>query len=88
MDEVEPEQVLNGKSVDFLWPVPLELLQGLDLSKTSSANAPLDGPVVSQINYGFAFVWSQVKRTSGLLKRDALHRMRVNHGGSDVAVAE
>jgi hypothetical protein len=49
LDECQAEKVLDLKSIDFIGPVPVELLQRLDDGKAGKLDAPGDGAVLSQM---------------------------------------
>ncbi len=41
--ELQTEEVLNLEAIDFLGPIPMELLQGFENRKARSLDAQLDG---------------------------------------------
>ena len=47
-DKVQPEEVLHGQAVDFLGPVPAELLQGFDHGEAGLLDAALDQALAAQ----------------------------------------
>ena len=46
-DKFQTKEVLHGHPVDFLWPTPLELIDGFDNGETGEADAALDGAVMA-----------------------------------------
>ena len=50
--EVESEQVFHLHSVDFLGPVPVELLKGFDLRKACRTDSTFGSAVLPLISFG------------------------------------
>ena len=48
LEELQAEEVLHGCSVDFLGPVPAELVQGFEDRETRHTDSPLNGAIVAQ----------------------------------------
>src|SRR5690606_19859387 len=53
LDEVELEQMLELRTVDFLRPVPLELIERLDEGEARLSDAPLETSVFPMGNLAF-----------------------------------
>ena len=51
VDELQTEEVLDLQTVEFLGPVPLELVEGLTHRESGEAHAPFDGAVLSAVRF-------------------------------------
>src|SRR5207253_7626780 len=53
LDEAQAEEIVDLRSVDLLWPAPIELIEGLEYRKAGEPHPPLDTAVFAPVGLAF-----------------------------------